>query len=298
MSQQITTAMIQSYGSNVIALYQQSDAKLKGAVKEEPMKSKTHFFDRVEPTAAVKKTVRHGATPIVDTPHSRRATSMSDFEWADLVDPQDEIRILIDPKSAYAANAVKALNRAYDDVVIEAFDADARAGEDGNTVVTFASEAAGDRDFTAAALKLTDLVTLKLDLDNQDVPDDGRYILMPPAGFSQLLKQPGGTTFEPHASNIDYNSVKALVNGEINSLLGFTFLRSTRMPATTGTGTPKKCFAWHRDSMGVAVGMPIKSNISVRDDLSYATQVYAALTLGAVRLQGKGVVRFKINVAA
>ncbi len=298
MSMQITTAMIQTYGGNVIALYQQSDSKLKGTLREEPMKAKTHFFDRIEPTAAVKKTVRHGPTPIVDTPHSRRATSMADYEWADLVDPQDELRILIDPKSAYATNAVKALNRSYDDVVIEAFDADARAGEDGNTVVTFASEAGGDRDFTGAALKLTDLVTLKLDLDNSDVPDDGRYIIMPPAGFAQLLKQPGGATFEPHVSNIDYNSVKALVRGEINSLLGFTFIRSTRMPATTGTGTPKKCFAWHRDSMGVAVGMPIKTNISIRDDLSYATQVYAALTLGAVRLQGKGVVRFKINVAA
>ncbi len=298
MSQQITTAMIQTYGSNVIALYQQSDSKLKGAVREEPMKAKTHFFERVEPTAAVKKTVRHGPTPIIDTPHSRRATSMADYEWADLVDPQDELRILIDPQSQYATNAVKALNRSYDDVVIEAFDADARAGEDGNTVVTFASERAADHNFTGAALKLTDLVTLKLDLDDQDVPDDGRYILMPPAGFAQLLKQSGTANNDPHLSNIDYNSVKALVNGQVNSLLGFTFLRSTRMPSTTGTGTPKKCFAWHRDSMAVAVGMPIKTNISVRDDLSYAVQVYAAMTLGAVRLQGKGVVSFQINVAA
>ncbi len=294
MSQQITTAMIQSYGGNVIALYQQSDSKLKGTLREEPMKAKTHFFDRVEPTAAVKKTVRHGPTPIVDTPHSRRAASMADYEWADLVDPQDELRILIDPKSSYAVNAVKALNRSYDDVGIAAFDADARAGEDGNTVVTFASEAAGDEDFTGAALTVANLVTLKLDLDNQDVPDEGRYIIMPPAGFAQLLKQ----TTVPNVTSVDYNTVKALVRGEIDSILGFKFLRSTRMPATTGTGTPKKCFAWHRDSMGVAVGMPIKTNISVRDDLSYATQVYAALTLGAVRLQGKGIVRFKINVAA
>lgn len=298
MSQQITTAHVQSYGGNVIALYQQEDAKLQGKVKEEPMKAKAHFFDRIEPTAAVLKTVRHGATPIVDTPHSRRMVVMADYEWADLVDPQDELRILIDPKSQYAINAVKALKRAYDDVVIAAFDADAKGGETGADTIVFTSEDAGDFDFSAAALNLTDLVELKLALDNQDVPDEGRYIIMPPSGFAQLLAEPGTSTNKPHVSNVDYNSVKALVNGTVNSLLGFEFIRSTRMPASTGTGTPKKCFAWHRDSMGVAVGMPIKTNVSIRDDLSYATQVYAAMTLGAVRLQGKGVARFTINDAA
>lgn len=297
MSQQITTAMIQTYGGNVIAIYQQSDSKLKGRIKEEPMKAKAHFFDRIEPTAAVKKTVRHGATPIVDTPHSRRMTVMADYEWADLLDPQDELRILIDPKSQYAINAVKALNRAYDDVVFEAFTADAKAGEDGTETVTFANDNAGDEDFTGAALTLQNLVDLKLDLDNLDIPEEGRAIVMPPAGFAQLLKQTGAGV--PTVASVDYNSVKALVRGEINSLLGFDFIRSTRCPvASAGGGTngadTRYCFAWHRESMGVAVGMPIKTNISVRDDLSYATQVYAAMTLGSVRLQ-KGVVRFEID---
>lgn len=296
MSQQITTAHVQSYGGNVIALYQQADSKLQGAVREEPMKAKAHFFDRIEPTAAVLKTVRHGATPIVDTPHSRRMVVMADYEWADLIDPQDELRILIDPKSQYAINAVKALKRAYDDVVIAAFDADAKGGETGSTTILFTDEDAGDRDFSAGLLTLQQLVLLKQDLDNGDVDDDGRHIIMPPSGFSQLLRQ--GAAGIPNVSDIDYNTVKALVNGDIDTILGFKFHRSTRMPASTGTGTPKKCFAWHKDAMGVAVGMPIKTNVSVRDDLSYATQVYAAMTLGAVRLQGKGVVRFTINDAA
>lgn len=290
MSSQITTAMIKSYGSNVIALYQQADAKLRGKVMEEPMKSLTHFFDRVEPTAAVKKTVRHGPTPIVETPHSRRSVNMVDYEWADLVDPQDELRILIDPQSVYATNAVKALNRAYDDEVILAFTADAKTGVDGAGTATFASEAAGDEDFSAAALTVQNLVTLKLKLDDQDVPEEGRYIIMAPAGFAQLLKQ----TTTPNVASVDYNTVKALVNGEIDSILGFQFIRSTRLPIPAAN--MRYNFAWHRESMAIAVGQAIKTNISERDDLSYAVQVYAAMTLGACRLQGKGVVRFKIDV--
>lgn len=280
--------MIQSYGSNVIALYQQEDAKLQGAVREEPMKSKTHFFDRVEPTAAVKKTVRHAATPIVDSPHSRRAVVMVDYEWADLVDQQDEIRILIDPKSAYAANAVKALKRTYDDIVIEAFDADAKAGEDGATTVAFTDEDAGDVDFSGAAMDYEDLLTLKKLLDNQDVPAEGRYILVAPSVLSQLLKSTPVTS-------IDFNTVKTLVNGQVDTFLGFKFIMSTRLP--TAASTDKFGYAWHKDAMGVAIGMPIKTNISIRDDLSYATQVYASLTMGAVRLQGKGVARYRFDDA-
>lgn len=286
MSQQITTAHIQSYGSNVIALYQQAEAKLQGAVKEEPMKAKTHFFDRLGATAAVQKTVRHGATPIVDSPHSRRAVQMTDYEWADLLDKQDEIRILIDPKSAYAVNAVKALKRTYDDIVIAAFDADALAGENGTETVTFASEDAGDNDFSAAVMDIEDLLTIKKQLDNQDVPADGRFILVAPSVLSQLLR-------DVEVSSADFNSVRTLVKGELETYLGFKFITSTRLP--TVTGTDKKGFAWHKDSMGVALGMPIVTNVSIRDDLSYATQVYAAMTMGAVRLQGAGVVRYQFD---
>lgn len=288
MSQQISTAHIQSYGGNVIALYQQAEAKLQGAVREEPMKAKAHFFDRIEPTAAVKKTVRHGATPIVDTPHSRRMVVMTDFEWADLVDPQDELRILIDPKSQYAINAVKALKRSYDDEVIAAFDADAKGGETGSTTIVFTDEDAGDVDFSAAAMDIEDIITLKKLLDNQDVPEDGRFLLVAPSVVSQLLK-------DTKVTSSDHQTVKALVRGETDTLLGFKVIKSTRL--VTVAGTDKKGFAWHKDSMGVAVGMPIKTNVSVRDDLSYATQVYAALTMGAVRLQGKGVVRYQFDDA-
>jgi hypothetical protein len=286
MSQQITTAHVQSYGSNVIALYQQSEAKLQGAVKEEPMKAKMHFFDRLGATAAVLKTVRHGATPIVDSLHSRRAVVMADYEWADLVDQQDEIRILIDPKSQYAINAVKALKRTYDDVVIAAFDANALAGENGTDTVVFTDEDAGDVDFSAAVMDIDDLLTLKQLLDEQEVPADGRFILVAPSVLSQLLR-------DVEVSSADFNSIKTLVRGEIDTYLGFKFITSNRLP--TVAGTDKYGFAWHKESMGVAMGMPIKTNISVRDDLSYATQVYAAMTLGAVRLQGSGVVRYRFD---
>jgi hypothetical protein len=293
MAHSITEAQVRAYSANVAAEYQQSESKLRGTVVEETMKGKLHFFDRVSPTAAVKKTVRHAATPLVETIHARRAAVMADYEWADLLDPQDKLRIIIEPGSAYVTNAVKALNRSYDDEVIAAFTATVLSGEDGTSSVAFGDtgEAAGDEDFTGAAITVQNLTTLKLDLDMRDVPASDRFIIADPNVFEQLLKQ----TSTPNVASSDYNTVRALVNGEIDTFLGFRFIMSTRLPLVAGDATRVYGFAWHKDAMGIALGTGIETNVSVRDDLSYATQFYAKMTMGAIRKLPGGVVRFRID---
>lgn len=289
MSFQVTEWFVQQYKANVVTLYQQRGSKLRGTVREESVTGKAHFFERLGPTAAVKRTTRHADTPLVDSPHSRRMVTLVDYEWADLVDQQDKIRMLVDPASEYAQNAAMALGRAYDDEVIAAFDGIAKAGEDGTTNVTFASEAAGDLDFSAAALTTANILRVKKALDDKDVPPDDRYIVVSPAALEQLLKQ----STAPNATSADYNTVKALVQGEIDTWVGFKWIVTTRLPSPAAN--MRYCFAWHRDSMGVGVGKDIMTRITERADKSYAVQVYVCGTFGAVRVQGEGVVRFKIN---
>jgi hypothetical protein len=198
--------------------------------------------------------------------------------------------MLIDPTSEYAINAAKALGRAYDDEVIAAFDGAAFSGETGATSVAFTADSpAGDLDPSAAAVVINDLLNIKKGLDDKDVDPDGRYILVSPAMLHQWLRK-------TEVSSADYNSVQALVKGTLNQFMGFEWITSTRLP--TAAGTDKYGFAWHRDSMGIAVGKDITTRISERDDKSYATQVYACMTMGATRVQGSGVVRVRIDEAA
>ncbi len=286
MSQQIDVARVSQFKSNVTALYQQNGSKLKGKVREETLVGKQHFFERLAATAAVKRTTRHADTPQVDSPHSRRMVSASDFEWADLIDQQDKLKMLIDPQSDYAINAAKALGRAYDDEVIAAFDGNAFSGETGATSVAFGSDGTADKDFSAAALLINDLLTLKKELDDEDVDDEGRYIIVAPSMLHQWLRK-------VEVSSADYNSIKALVKGELNSFMGFEWIRSTRLPSPAAN--MRYGFAWHRDSMGIAVSKDITTRIDERADKSYATQVYACMTMGATRVQGAGVVRFKVD---
>lgn len=295
MSTQITTAFVQQYRANVINRYQQGDSKLRGKTRVQPVTGKSHFFERLGATAAIKKTTRHGDTPLVNSEHTRRMVVMSDYEWADLVDDEDKIRLLIDPASEYAINGGKAMNRAYDDEIIAAFTADAMTGETGGTLVTFANDwpvtraaGEGDEDFSAASLTTANILTLKKTLDNQEVPEEGRYIVVPPAGLTQLLAQ---STLNPGST--DFNIIHALVKGEVKEWIGFTWVISTRLPNPDATDT--FCFAWHMECMAVAAGRDMYVSIDRRPDKSNAAQVLVKQTYGATRVQGEGVVRFRIN---
>jgi len=135
MSSNITTSFVEQYSSNVTLLSQAMSSKLRGAVDEESIVGKNAFFEQIDSTAAVLRTSRHGDTPQIDTPHSRRRVSLSDYEWGDLIDDTDKIRALVDPTSAYAKNAAAAMNRAMDDVIITALAGSASSGVAGATGV-------------------------------------------------------------------------------------------------------------------------------------------------------------------
>jgi hypothetical protein len=291
MSFDITTAFVQQYKNNVINLYQQQGSVLRGSVREQQVTGKQVYFERLGATAAVKRTTRHSDTPLVSSPHTRRMCAMVDYEWADLVDQQDKIRILISPDSEYAQNAAWALGRAYDDEIIFAFDGVANSGETGTTPVTFTTGngAAGDDDFSAAALTLQNILQVKKNLDAKDVPESGRHIVVSPAALYQVLKQ----TTAPNVASTDYNNVRALVNGDIDTMAGFKWHRTTRLPSPATN--MRYCYAWHENSMGIAMGMDINTRITERSDKSYAVQVYVCGTYSATRVQEEGVSRFKVD---
>ena len=139
MSSQITTAFVQQYSNNVQMLSQQKGSLLRNAVDAETIVGKHAFFEQVGQATAQKRVSRHSDTPQIDTPHARRRVSMVDYEYADLIDKQDQVRTLIDPTSSYAQAAAFALGRAMDDEIITAISGTAFSGETGSTSVALPS---------------------------------------------------------------------------------------------------------------------------------------------------------------
>ena len=277
MSSQITTAFVQQYSANVQLLSQQMGSLLRDKVRVESVVGKNAFFDQVGSVTAVQKTSRHSDTPQIDTPHARRRVSLSDYEFADLIDNQDKVRMLIDPTSTYAQAAAYAIGRAMDDVIISAALGTAFTGETGSTSTSNANTIAHG----SAGLTIAKLRTAKQTLDLNSVdPSIPRYIIVGPKQITDLL----GTT---EVTSSDFNTVKALANGEINSFLGFNFIVSNRLSLD---GTTRSCIAYAQDGIALAVGKDVTARIDERSDKSYATQVYYCSTFGATRMEEDKVV--------
>lgn len=287
MSVQITTAFSQQFSSNVQLLSQQMGSILRGAVSEEAVTGEKAFFDQVGSSAAVKRTSRHGDTPLVETPHSRRMVTMDSYEWADLIDDADKVRMLIDPTSTYARAAAAAMGRAMDDAIIAAATGTAKTGKSGATSTSMLAAhqiAAGGAD-----LSLAKLIEAKKILDLASVdPSIPRHIAVGPDQIEALLNS---TT----VTSSDFNTVKALVQGEINTFMGFQFHVSTRLAKS---GNNRTCFAWAEDGIKLAVGKDVMSRIDERSDKSYSTQVYYCATFGATRMEEEKVVSIVCDESA
>ena len=132
MSSQITTAFVQQYSANVQMLSQQMGSRLRDAVRVESIVGKNAFMDQIGVATAQLRTSTHADTPQLDTPHARRRLSLADYEYADLIDDEDKVRMLIDPTSSYAQAAAAAMGRAMDDVIITAALGTASSGETGS----------------------------------------------------------------------------------------------------------------------------------------------------------------------
>jgi len=307
MSLQIPVAFVDQFKANILKLSQQKQPKLRGVCRMESVTGDTMYVERLGPKDAQLRGARHGETPISDAEHSRRKLSMADYIVpADIIDKPDKLKLLIDPQSAYTQNQVFSLNRAIDDVVITALFGPAYSGHTGGTTVNMYDvgecrcvESSGVictagsdfSDTTETGLTISKLLTCKELLDDAEIDDERqRYFLTNPHNINQLLN----TT---EVKSADYNTVKALAQGSIDSFMGFKFIKSTRLPADdTDTGATK-CAAFAQDALVLAIAEEPSVSVSVRNDLCDSIQVFSTLSIGCTRVEGPAVVGITLDTA-
>jgi hypothetical protein len=283
MSTQIETAFVEQYSSNVQMLSQQKGSILRDKVRVESVTGKNAFFDQVGSVTASLRSGRHVDTPRVDVPHSRRRVTLADYEFADLIDDLDKVRMLVDPTSTYALAAAYAMGRAMDDAIITAATGSADTGAAGGTPVALPSSQiiaeTGTTGMTIAKLREAKEIIDLADVD----PSLPRHIIVSPKQITDLL----GTT---EVTSSDFNTVKALAQGDINTFLGFNFVVSNRLAVATQI---RDCIAFVSDGIGLAVGKDSTARIDERADKGYATQVYYSAAFGATRMEEEKVVKIQ-----
>lgn len=288
MSYTITEAQVQQFGANFRILGQQKSARLVPYCQMETgITGTAKSVERIGKAEAYDLTSRHADTQFVQVPHSRRWLDLADKAWAELVDEMDKIKMLGDPTSPYAGLAVAALNRQKDDAIIAAARGSARAGT-GASATTIALPTAQKIAEGGSGLTLAKLLTAKelldaAEIDTGDVDGQGaagRVIVVTTKQLTNLFN----TT---EVKSADYNTVKALVTGQVDTFLGFKFVRTERLPKS---GTTRYAIAWAKGCVAYGSGMEPVTSIDPRPDKNHSVQVYARESIGAVRLEDEGVV--------
>lgn len=273
----VDVARVQQYKANVTLKFQQEGSLLGDVVRTESVKGKIAYFELIAPTAAIKRTVRHGLTPHTPSIHSRRAVVMDDYEWNDYIDDQDKIRMLINPESPYAQNGAWALGRTKDDLIYTAARGSALTGETGSG--SQALPAAQKIAHGGVGLTLAKLLQGHRILGRAKVPTRERFFVVEPFGIEDLLNI-------TQLTSMDYNSIRTLMTGEIQSFLGLRWVNYV----FDAVGTDYFSIMGHKDSMGYAQGEDIVTRIDEIPERGYATQVYLRMTGGSVRVQDEGIV--------
>lgn len=286
MSQYITTAFVQQYKANVELLSQQAGSRLRDCVRNESQDGEYAWYEQIAATAAATKTARHADTDaaFVDTGHESVRVGVADYSWVDYIDREDRVRMLIDPTSPYAKNAANAFGRTMDTVLLVAALGDAYRAENvtKDNVAAVALPAGQKIAAAASGLTIDKLIEAKGLFWAADVDDSiPLYLACTGTQLEDLLK----TT---EVTSSDYNTVKALVRGEIDSYMGFTFKRTELVNLAT---TTRECVAWAEDGLLLALGIDINARIGERPDKQYLTQVFTQMTIGATRTEEVKVVQ-------
>jgi len=263
-------------------------SRLEPCVRKETSNGEKYNFERIGSTADEAKTTRHKATPTADVPHSRRTVTLGTYHWAEQIDNDDQLKLLISPKSEYAKAAAMAMGRRKDDLIIAAATGNAVDG-DGNNVALGAGQqiAHGSTGMTLAkwlSARET-LMTADVDMDNDEC-----IMVISAHELGELLAI-------EQLTSADYNSIRALMSGEINTYLGCKVIVTQRLTTATGTPDTRSCLMFMKSGIGLVVNEEIKTIISDRPDLSHADQVYLEYNAAAMRLEEEKVVEILCDIS-
>jgi hypothetical protein len=282
------------FSDQVGLLSQQKMSKIMGAIdvrdflgeSAEVIKQygTTSFSDLSDPV---------GATAFDSIGKDSRWCFPSDKKNALITTREDELRTIIDTTNPLQQGQAAALGRLYDVTSFTAAIGDAQTGKfDALSTTALPASQIINAVATGVAFSLDAVKDAKAKLDDADVDEMDRFIAVTPTQMRKLLD-------DPEVTSADYNTVKALVAGEINTFLGFTWIMTTQLPVT---GNIESAIVWHKTGICLGLwsrdGARVFSRVTERDDLNYATQVYSKVTIGATRTEEVKVVEIRSDKTA
>lgn len=272
MAINLSTAFVTLFDAEVKQAYQ-GQAQLRPAVRvRSGVEGSTYKFPKIGKGVAQVRIPQTDVTPLNVTYGSVTAT-LSDYIAAEYSDIFMQAKVNFDERAELVKVVSGAIGRRQDQLIIDALVAS-------STSNTVASSVGGAN----TNLNLDKLLAAKKALDAKNVPMDNRHIFIHANNLSGLLG-------ETKVTSSDFNSIKALVNGELNTFLGFNFHTigdrdEGGLPLSSGD---RKVYAFHRDAIGMAEGIAPKTEINyIPEKTSFL--VSSMFSAGAVAIDAEGIV--------
>jgi hypothetical protein len=203
------------------------------------------------------------------------------YVWATLLDRADVARMLVDPKGPYQEAARMSMNRRKDRMILAALGGNAYSGKAGATTVALPSTQ--EIAHGSVGMTIAKLLNAKQLLDEAEAPEE-RYFVCPSESIIDLL----GTT---EVTNQDYNTVRALASGQIDSFLGFKFIRTELVYLeNSSTTTTWYCYAFCKGAIGFGTIEDITVRLTEESTKNFAWQAYCSMDMGATRIEDEMVV--------
>jgi hypothetical protein len=207
---------------------------------------------------------------------------LQDWNAAEYSDIFSQAKVNFDERSELVQVLGNAIGRRQDQLILDALTAATGTGTVGNDI--------GGTDTNLNVAKLRDA---KRQLDRANVPPEGRHIILHASGLASLLS-------ETAVTSSDFNTVKALVSGEINTFLGFTFHvmgDRTEGGLIIDGSLDRTCFAFHKDSIGYAEGIAPRTEVNyIPEKTSFL--VNSVFSAGAIAIDAEGIVKITARETA
>ena len=279
MARQVQENFLISFDVDVKQAYQET-MKLRGTCRTRVgVIGKTHRFPVFGKGMAVPRVARTPVVPIGASQGYKELT-LTDWQAAEYSGIEELDKINYDERRELAKMVASAIGRRSDQLMLDAMSGD-------TNIVPVPMDLGGSNVFN-----LDKLLRLRTLMSDNGVPAEGRFIAVRPAVIEQALKL-------EQVGSVDYNTMRALSSGELNTYAGFRFIeiagnrKEGGLPETVaGDVHTITSFAWHRDAVGVGIGRDMSIDMDWIPDMR-SWLIYAGYTGGACVIDPEGV--FKLS---
>lgn len=284
MSKNLSAVAVTEFDNEVKHEYQGMATLRSTVTNRTGVVGDTYKFRRMGKGLANQKASQADVTPM-DISHALQSATLANWNAPEYTDIFDQAEVNFDERQELAQTIAKAIGRREDQIIIDAMTAITFAAtNDGNPDTGRVFDISGTRNFDLNAVR-----SAAAHLNDIEADKDERHLVLRTEAMQQLLKD---TT----VTSTDYNTVKALVNGELNTYMGFNFheIGSRTEGGLPGVAADRVAYAYHKPAIGLAIGIDMKTTIDwIAQKTSWlANGMYKA---GAIAREPQGVVKIQYD---